>query len=223
MTKKDFYEEHEATADRILSCNSWDFAHILSLKEPITKEGARVAFESFSSLLVPECNPGPQYKRAQEAHDCKHYLYISGLSDAFYDSGLYKAARHYGVDIKEYFGNNYAPPLLSEEYGSRSTMRGNVNPCYHCDQPKSHPYSSEVKNYYFQTMICIIDRVLQCDPNDFRRILDLKDGYDQNDLDDQFWRISTWVSPFITPYWEAGEFSERQKKAFKSGLARVTF
>ena len=125
--------------------------------------------------------------------------------------------------MTEYFGNNYAPPLFTKEHGSRSTMRGNVNPCYHWDQPKFFPYGPESKDYYFPKMERIIDRVLQCDPNDFCQVLDLKNGYAQIVLDTHFWGMATWVSPFVTPYWEAGEFSERQKKAFKSRLARVTF
>lgn len=87
-------------------------------------------------------------------------------------------------------------------------MRGNVNPCSHCDQPKFHPYSSEAKDYWFRTMKHITYRVLQCDSNDFCQILDLKHGYDQNNPDDHFWGMATWVSPFITPYWGSGEFAK---------------
>ena len=66
-------------------------------------------------------------------------------------------------------------------------------------------------------------RVLQRDSNDFCQILDLKHGYGQNNLDDRFWGMATWVTPFITPYWECGEFSERQKRAFKSESVHMAF
>ena len=212
MIIQDFDEGHKETADKILSCNSSDLARILGLEELINEKDARLAFESLSSLLVPECRL-KLYERAQEAHDCKQYLFVLGPTNAL---------SHYGVDMTEYFGNNYAPPLFITEHGSRSTMRGNVNPCFYCDQPKGF-LSSKTKDYFFQMMKYHIDRVLQCDPNDFVQVLELKNDYDQIELDTHFWGMATWVSPFVTPYWEAGEFSERQKKAFKSRLARVNF
>ena len=55
MTINDFDEGHKETADKILSCNSSDPARILGLEEPIIEKDIRVAFESLSSLLVPEC------------------------------------------------------------------------------------------------------------------------------------------------------------------------
>ena len=73
MTIEDFFEKYKVTADRILICHSSDFAQILGLKEPITREDAIEAFELLTGLLVLEYNPGIQYKRTQEAYDCKQY------------------------------------------------------------------------------------------------------------------------------------------------------
>ena len=68
-----YFNKHVAAADSILSCEVSDYSRILDLKEPITEINAHTAFIQLSNLLSPECNIGVQYKRAQEAHNCKCY------------------------------------------------------------------------------------------------------------------------------------------------------
>ena len=161
-----------------MSCDSSDLARILGLEEPINEKDASLAFESLSNLLVPECRL-KLYKRAQEAYDYKQYLLVLGPTDALssINKGCIKQLGHYRVDMTEYFGNNYAPPLFTTELGSRSTMRGSINPCFYCDQPKGF-LSSKIKDYFFQIMKYHIDRVLQCDLNNFLQVLELKYSYD---------------------------------------------
>ncbi len=69
--KEAFYKLHKETADRILSCQPWDYAKILNLQQPIYTEKVTAAFCALSNVLRPESNIGGQYELAQPAHDCK--------------------------------------------------------------------------------------------------------------------------------------------------------
>ena len=75
-------------------------------------------------------------------------------------------------------------------------------------------------------MLAIIDRVLQCDPEDEGSILNAgsrpediscaKEDSVPNNKGWKFNQMCLWVSPFRNKYWESDEFFERQVRAFKS-------
>ena len=210
-----YYNKHKAAADRILRCEPSDYAQILGLKEPISLMDARKAFDQSSNLLSPECSVGNlQYDLAQEAHDCKHIVRsLQNVTDV--SLGLWKAARSYGVDMTEYFGDNENPP-------SFDTSDPAVQ-CDHCDRVRAEPmtaWSDEGKNHMYKMMNRTIKRILECDPEDYELVLHKGHyyrypEYEQDNHDFSFIQQAVWTSPFMLPYWKAGDFFEQQKKAFK--------
>ena len=66
-----------------------------------------------------------------------------------------------------------------------------------------------------------VDRNLQCDPNDFHEVLDIKNAFDIKDacdqlkLDAHFWGTALYLSPLMVPLEEVSKCSEEQKKSFQ--------
>ena len=67
------------------------------------------------------------------------------------------------------------------------------------------------------------DKITACDPGDYVQIMGvglLVKGFrpelEQASLNFNFIQRAFWVSPYTMPYWEAGEYFEKQKKVFDS-------
>ena len=217
-----YYQEHKAVADRILACDRHDHLQILGLEEPITEEEVYEAFESLSCLLSPECNiAGQQYEGAQEAHNCKYYMQVfEELLTYYRDIGLWEAAKQLGVDMSEYWGNNDSPPVFAEDLHIKNVpAAGNddLDPSqHHDDKQESGSRATKLQDSVYQIIESTVGRILQCNPEDHRSILEASRNSGQSELDFSYLRQATIIKVAMEQYRNDDGFLKKLKQAYES-------
>ena len=133
--------------------------------------------------------------------------------------------------MKQYYGDNENPPVFptsnngSGANGVKSAEDGSLLQCVHCCNSYARPAigGDRSKTFIREYMDTWIDEITACDPKDYVQVMDVgrpgtgkSPELEQVNLNFKFIQRAFWVSPYTMPYWEAGEYFEKQKKVFDS-------
>ena len=133
--------------------------------------------------------------------------------------------------MEQYYGNNENPPVFptcddeSGANGVKSAEDSSSIQCVHCDSYQRPNLSEDSggKAYFRAKMDMWFDKITSCNPGDYAQVIGIGDlipnrnpDWAQESLNISFITRAFWVSPYTMPYWEAGEYFEKQKEVFDS-------
>lgn len=102
--------------------------------------------------------------------------------------------------MKNYWGDNESPPVFSTV-----AELTEASDCDHCknleEQADFGSVDPEAKEKYQKKLISKVDRILKCDPTNYKEILNM-DGIErwtQVDIDCKFVFLARWISLYLIP------------------------